>query len=357
MSALAPTTLTPIPIVNLLRIAFYAGDLLDELDDCEATRDDGASFDDLLQAMLARAVRRIRSRGFERGYTCDEEITTRPRGRLLIAESIASCAIQTRRLVCRFDDFSVDTPHNRVLKSCARTLIRSDASTEHQESLRALVREMRDVADVKLSRTLLHALPRSLATRCYRVVRFIARLLIDAGQPDERIGDEWARTLLQNETTMRKVFERFAYRFASKHAPNDARVGRWPLRWSSSEQLLVGNLNTDITIRSKDWTRVIECKYTRATTTWHQHGHEMLHPEHLRQIYAYLARTRDTSPSGRAIDGVLLYPAIDASTNQSIELGAFTVRVARLSLAQLWSELASELNAVLFHRPKSACVE
>ena len=180
---------------------------------------------------------------------------------MLIAESIATRAIQTRRLVCRFDDFSVDTPHNRVLKSCARTLIRSDASTDHQESLRALVREMRDVADVKLSRTLLHALPRSLATRCYRVVCFIARLIVDAGQPDESLGNEWARQLLQDEKKMRKVFEAFVRRWGDAHAPRGVKLGRSTLKWSSVEQDQVGSLITDVTVRGSDWIRVVECKY------------------------------------------------------------------------------------------------
>ena len=353
MSALAPTTLRPIPIVNLLRIAFYAGDLLDELDDCEATRDDGASFDDVLQARLARAAQRIRLRGFERGYTCDEEVTTRPRGRLLIAESIASCAIQTRRLVCRFDDFSVDTPHNRVLKSCARTLIRIDASTEHQESLRALVREMRDVADVKLSRPLLRALPRSIATRRYRVVRFIARLLIDAGQPDEHIGDEWARRLLQDEKKMRTIFERFTRQFARKHAPEGVKVDRSRLHWSANraanKQFRVPTMETDVTVSGENSTRIIECKYLRAATIYEQKRFKMVHPQHLRQIYAYLARTA-VSPSSRRIDGVLLYPAIDTSANQSIDLGGFPMRVIQHSLDQPWSALSKELMSVLFDR-------
>ena len=339
----------PIPIANLLRIAFYAGDVLDELDDCEVAHDDGASFDDVLQAMLARAAQRIRLRGFERGYTCDEEVTARPRGRMLIAESIATCAIQTRRLVCRFEEFGPDTPHNRVLKACAHTLMRSDASSEHQESLRGLVREMRDVADVKLSRTLLRALPRSIATRRYRVVRFIARLLIDAGQPDEQIGDEWARRLLQNEKAMRKVFERFVYRFAKRSSQRMTSVGRWPLSWGEHSQDLVGNLNTDVTIRGKNWTRIIECKYMRSATTRGQYG-DMFHPTHLRRIYAYLARTRDLSQGNRALNGVILFPAIDASASQSIDLGGFPVRVIQLSLDQSWSALSKELMSVLFDR-------
>ena len=337
-----------IPVANLLRIAFYAGDLLAEVEDCESSHDDGASFDDLLQAMLARAAERIRLRGFERGYSEETEVTARPRGRILINQSITSCALPTRRLVCSFDEFAVDTPHNRILKACARTLMRSNASTDHQDSLRSLVRAMRVVTDIALSRQLLRSLPHSLATRQYRVVRFVARLLIDAGQPDEHIGDEWARRLFQNEQRMRKVFERFAYRFARAHAPNRERVGRWPLRWGAEAQDLVGNLNTDVTIRGNGWTRIIECKYVRSVTTTDHYGNEMLRPEHLRQIYAYLARTRDTAEFDVRIDGVVMYPAITGSARQTIDLGGFPVEVIRLSLAQSWPEVHRELLGLLF---------
>ena len=338
----------PILIANLLRIAFYAGDMLDELDDCEATHDDGASFDEVLQAMLARAAQRIRLRGFERGYTCDEEGTSRPRGRMLIAESIATCAIQTRRLVCRFDDFSVDTPYNRVLKACARTLMRSDASSEHQESLRGLVREMRDVADVKLTRTLLHALPRSIATRRYRVVRFIARLIVESGQPDERLGEEWARRLTQDEVRMRAVFERFVQRYGRANAPSGTSVGRSRVRWSAAEQPHVGGLETDVTIKRDGAVRIVECKYMREWTSSGPFGAESFHAAHLRQIYAYLARTRDTAAVPTRLDGVLLYPAIADATEQAIDLGGFAVRVVRLPLSAPWSELTSHLERVLF---------
>ena len=70
----------------------------------------------------------------------------------------------------------------------------------------------------------------------------------------------------------------------------------------------------------------------------------------LRQIYAYLARTRDSLQAKRAIDGVILFPAIDASASQSIDLGGFPVRVIQLSLDQPWSALSKELMSVLFDR-------
>jgi len=338
----------PIPIANLLRIAFYAGDVLDELDDCEATHDDGASFDDVLQAMLARAAQRIRLRGFERGYKCDEEVTARPRGRMLIAESIATCAIQTGRLVCRFEEFGPDTPHNRVLKVCARTLLRCDASSEHQESLRALVREMRDVADVKLSRPLLRALPRSSATRRYRVVRFIARLIVDAGQPDERLGDEWARRLVQDEVKMRKVFERFVLRFAREHSPDGCAVSAQRCHWAGAKQSRVPGLQTDVTIERAGHARIIECKYTAAVLVPGRHERPTYKPGHLFQLFGYLSRAHARYGARHRIDGVLLYPAVGDSLEDTITLGGFSCKVAQLGLAEPWSTLTARLREIAF---------
>jgi 5-methylcytosine-specific restriction enzyme subunit McrC len=341
-----------IPVANLLRIAFYAGDLLEELEDCEVAREDGAAFVDVLAAMLVRAASRIRLHGFERGYRADEEITSRPRGRMLFGSSIATGLLVSRRIHCTFDDFVTDTPHNRLLKATACRLLAGGAldrgtTGDGCELLRGLLREMRDISDVSLDRRLLRSLPRTPASRRYRVVRFIARLLVDAGQPDGTLGDEWARRLLRDEVRMRRVFEAFVRRFARTHAPAGVRVGRPKLAWSDRPHPLVGGLETDVTVRGKGWTRIIECKYVAAATTRGPHGREMYRPEHLRQLYAYLARTRDSARSHRTIEGVLLYPAIAGGTRDTIDLGGFPVEIVRMALDTPWNEITQRLASLL----------
>jgi 5-methylcytosine-specific restriction endonuclease McrBC regulatory subunit McrC len=337
-----------IPVANLLRVVFYARHMLEDLEDCQAARADGAAFEGILQAMLVRASSRLRLRGFERGYWPNSEVTARPRGRVLFSDSIAYCTIPTKRLACAFDDYGVDTPNNRMLKACAKTLARCEASLEYQDSLRALVREMRDVSDVILSRTFLRTLPRSPTARRYRLTRFIARIIVESGQPDENMGGEWARRLEQDEIKMRAVFERFVYNYADQHAPRDVRVHRKPLPWGTGNPNLVGGLNTDVTVRGKGWSRIIECKYTRSAIREDHRGKQMFHPEHLRQIYAYLARTRDTAKTPIRVDGVLLYPALTGAAEDPIDLGGFAVRVVRLPLSAPWSELTGRLEQVLF---------
>jgi len=339
--------LPTIPVANLLRIAFFAGDLLEELEDCEAARAEGQSFEELLQAMLARAAMRVRLRGFDRGYRIERESTSRPRGRVLIAPSIAAGRLALRRLECEVDEFGADTPDNRLLKAAAIRLGRCDASGEHQDLLRSLVREMRDVSDVRLDRRFLGSLPRNPATRRYRVVRFVARVLVDAGQPDESLATDWGRRLLRDEVRMRRVFERFVLRFCTAHAPDGIRVGRRKLAWSDRPQPLVGGLETDVTVRGSDWTRIIECKYTPFVTARGPHGKEGFRSEHLRQLYAYLARTRDSARTVRSIEGVLLYPAIDAESVEAIDLGGFPVLVRRLALDRPWSTIARQVEDLL----------
>jgi 5-methylcytosine-specific restriction enzyme subunit McrC len=343
-----PESSSKIPVANLLRIVFYARHLLEELEDCEAARADGAAFEGILQAMLARASSRLRLRGFERGYWPSEEVTSRPRGRILFSDSIAACTTPTKRLTCAFDDYGVDTPNNRMLKACASVLARCEASPEHQDALRALVREMREVSDIALTRRFLLGLPRAAGAKRYRVVRFIARIIVESGQPDDNMGGEWARRLEQDEVKMRRVFERFVHRYGRAHAPRGTSVRRSHLGWSAADQRHVGGLETDVTIERDGAVRIVECKYMREWTSSGPHGGESFHAAHLRQIYAYLARTRDTAPAPTRVDGVLLYPAMDEATEQVIDLGGFAVRVARLPLSAPWSELTAWLERVLF---------
>ena len=349
MRTSVPQSSDLIRVANLLRIAFYAGDLLDELEDCETARDEGRSFEVILQAMLARAGERVRLRGFERGYSVEAEVTSRPHGRVLIGRSLSGSTLATMRLACEYDDFASDTPHNRLLKACARVLVHCGDSSIHQDTLRALVREMREVADVRLSRSLLRMLPRSAGARRYRVVRFIARLLVDSGQPDENLGGEWARRLLQDEKKMRVVFEAFVRRWGKAHKPPNVAVGRTRLEWASGPQEFVGGLNTDVTVDGPGWTRIVECKYMRSAFTTHQHGRRMFHPEHLRQIFAYLSRASESRHDSHAMDGVLLYPSIGPGGAHRIELGSFRVMVQTAPLSAPWSELTGQLRCSLFY--------
>ena len=357
------------PVANLLRIAFYAGDLLEELDDAEAATSPGANYYELLAGLLARAGTRIRRAGLNRGYFTQTELGARPRGRLLLAESIATSSLATNRLHYAADDFAEDTPDNRAWKAAIRFLTAPaiTGNTAHpsatSEQLHDHLRMLRAVTDVRLDEYLLRTLTNRHVAKAYRVSRFVVRLLARNHEPDGESIGEWARSLAQDAVRMRRVFERFILRFAKANAPNGLRVCRPSYRWASHPRASdprVPTLNPDAVLRWPSQSRVVECKYTPRLLERGMHGtQERLRAQHLQQLFSYLSAEWRTTRRAcnrekrEALQpsGILLYPRVGKAISAHIALERFPVHIVTIDLGQPWDQLRVALCRTLFAPP------
>ena len=349
-----------IPVANLLRLAYWAGVPLEVVEECEASHEDGAGFHELLVHLLAGAIEQLRRSGFERGYSSAIDCGTRPRGRILLAESISRASIARGQLVHEHDLFDVDTLDNRVLKAAALTLLQygtldttggpvAPANTGYGVLL-AATRDMRSVRQVDLTRSLMAQLPRRQSARRYRTVRFVARVLVEYAEPDAGHGIDWAQQLAQDPVRMRRVFERFVLRYAKVRAARGVKVSRTTYHWSdvpsTAEACLMPTLQTDVVLHGQGWTRIVECKYTRTLLQANHHGTPRLRNEHLRQVHSYLSR--HGRPHGHVPSGLLLYPAAQTTLDIQARMGDFPVRVATLDLRLPWSTMCAKLSQLLY---------
>lgn len=344
----------PVPVANLLRMAFYAGDLLEELEDCEAAHDDGCHFVELLGRMLANAASRIRRRGYGRGYHEVVECSASPKGRILLKESIATASVATGRLHHLYDEFSEDCIDNRVLKCAVLSLLsgpnRTRLREETESDLEAVRADLVSVQKVRLDGRLFASLPRGPAGRRYRVVRFVARILAEGLQPDAEHTGAWAVGLVQDARRMRTVFERFVGRFAQHHLPSAVRVRRPRYAWNQIEGAVedarVPVLLPDAVLREKARARVVECKYTPRLLDRGPHDAiARLRSPHLQQLFAYLsAEARE----GRPVSGLLIYPRVGEALRLELHLGQFPTTVATIDLSSPWRILAADLTSLLW---------
>lgn len=344
----------PVPIANLLRIAFYAGQLLDDLEQCEAAHDDGCHFVELLGSVLRNAALRIRRSGYLRGYHEETECSSRPRGRFLLAKSIATVSLAYGRLHHAFDEFSEDAPDNRVLKAAAQALLaepaRSHLASETLADLELVCADLRHVETCRLDARLLASVRPGPAARRYRPVRFVARILAERAQPDAEQGGQWTVQLAQDARRMRAVFERFVFRFARHHAPTGTRVHRRKYPWAHdavrSADPRVPILQPDAVLRSSSSSRVVECKYTPRLLEFGPHDDiGRFRSSHLQQLFCYLAKEHQV---GRATTGLMLYPRVGPAVRAETWLGDFSVTIATLDLSRPWRELIAELDSLLF---------
>lgn len=347
------TASDPVPIANLLRIAFYAGNLLEELEQCESGHAEGCHFVELLGGMLGNAALRIRRNGFLRGYQEQHDCSSQPRGRVDIASSIASLALARGRLEHTHDEFKEDAPDNRVLKSAITTLLaeprRRHLLPETCAALELVRADLREVRDMRLDSRLLASTPHGPGGRRYRTVRFVARILATEAQPDAEQVDDWALRFVQDARRMRAVFERFVRRFARNHAPDGTRVHRPRFAWdpeiATAHDPRVPILEPDVVLRQATSSRIVECKYTPRLLVRSPHdGDARFQSAHLQQLFAYLSAE---ARRGLPVSGLLLYPRVGQAVRTEVLLDRYPVTVATLDLAKGWNDLIADLGLLL----------
>lgn len=106
---------------------------------------------ELCAAILARGVRSQLKRGLGREYVDRTDTLSILRGKIEVTESVKTRSVLRRQMVCSYDEFSVDTRMNRILKATMALLARSDMAKARKKELRRLLVYFGDVGDVDLA--------------------------------------------------------------------------------------------------------------------------------------------------------------------------------------------------------------
>ena len=111
------------------------------------------SFDntaELCAAILSKGVSKQIKRGLGRAYIPQTEALSSPRGKIDIADSIKTRSIEKKQLVCTYDDFTVNSRMNQIIKSTMLLLVASDIDRKRKKELKKLLVYFGDVDVVDL---------------------------------------------------------------------------------------------------------------------------------------------------------------------------------------------------------------
>ena len=75
-------------------------------------------------------------RGLGREYIEQTEALSSLRGRIEISESIKTRSMLKKQLICSYDDFSVNSYMNRIIKTTMELLLHADVSKARKKELR-----------------------------------------------------------------------------------------------------------------------------------------------------------------------------------------------------------------------------
>jgi len=333
-----------IPIKNLYYMLSYAFQLLNEQGYKNLATEDFKNAGDLCAAILIRGISYQLKRGLGREYISETDTISAIRGKIEITESIKNQSMIRSQMVCTYDEFSVDSPLNRIIKSTVMLLLKADITTQRKKDLRKLMVYFADVSLVDVH-SINWAVNYNRNNQTYRLLITICHLVVKGLLQTKSDGSVKMMDFI-DEQRMCRLYEKFILEYYRKHYYPQIKASASQIDWALDYGLgtMLPTMQSDIMLSCKDKTLIIDAKYY-AHTTQVQYDVHTLHSNNLYQIFTYV---KNKATKGGEVSGMLLYAKTDEEIypNNEYLMSGNKITVRTLDLNCDFEQIAAQLNGI-----------
>ena len=348
-----------IPVRNLWLLMLYASDLFREAGaGWIALEDSPDEIPDLVAEILVYHVETRICRNLTYGYQARRAVLGRVRGRIDFMQTERHQLLQRGKIACTFDELTVDTPRNRLVRAAldvlARIVVKNDLA-RRCSSLAASLRRMGVTGErpgrgeVSLDRFGSNDVDDRLMVAA-------AKLAFDLALPTEKAGRVFHSLPNREAGWARRLFEKgvagfYSVALAGKGWRVDAgKMLNWDIEGRTpGVDRILPSMRTDIILehRARNIRTIIDTKFTSIVTGgWHRE--ETLSSQYIYQIYAYLrSQERQTDPLSLQASGLLLHPAMGCLVDEAVDIQGHRIRFATVDLGASATEIRRQLLAVV----------
>lgn len=347
-----------IPVRNIWLLFLYASDLAKFYGRFDAEIEESPDFSALIARLLCYAVEQRLQRNLSRGYRQRQAVLTRVRGRIDLLETYSRDLLSKASVACRFEELTIDTPRNRLVRGALDALSGRLSETQLAHRCRRLAGDLGrlGVAGAQPSRSEIRAdqIGRNDTNDLLMVT--LAKFVFDLVLPTEDGGTEALTQVQKDQRLVRKLFEKAVGNFyaAELDSADGWSVGQSKrLDWqvdaaTDGISAVLPSMFTDITLENCSEQRriIIDTKFTGifAQTAYRE---QVLKSGYLYQLYAYLrSQERQSDPLSLHAEGILLHPTIDVEVDEAALIQGHLMRFVTVDLAGPSAEVLSRLRAI-----------
>ena len=338
-----------IRVRNLFHMLAYAFSALTEQGYRAVATEDFDNAVELCAAILERGVSLQLKRGLGQEYVNRSEARSCLRGKIEVTESVKSQAVWRRQLVCSYDEFSVDTTMNRVIKATVALLVRADISRARKKSLKKLMVFFADVRDIDLHRVDWN-MRYHRNNRTYRMLMAVCWLVVKGLLQTQSDGSVRMMDFF-DEQRMSRLYEKFILEYYRReHTP--LRAGASFVEWALDDGMSEGlpAMRSDITLSAGGRVLIIDAKYYAATMQ-RNFDKRSVHSGNLYQIFAYVKNKQaalERAGESVEVSGMLLYAATDEDVqpNAKYRMSGNQIGVRTLDLDRPFEEIRAQLDGI-----------
>ena len=265
---------------------------------------------ELFAAILAKGISTQVKRGLGKEYIPKTEALSSLRGKFDISESIKTQTFLKKQMICYYDDFSVNSVMNRIIKSTVLLLLKGEISKLRKKELRKLMVFFEDVEIIDLY-SVNWNIQYNRNNQTYRMLIAICYLVFKGLLQTQSDGSTKLMDFL-DEQRMHRLYEKFILEYYRKEHPELTATASqipWQLDDDFGEMLPV--MQTDIMLTKDEKILIIDAKYY-AHTTQRQYDTNTIHSGNLYQIFTYVKnKEAELAEQPHKVAGILLYARTD----------------------------------------------
>ncbi len=337
-----------IPVRNIYYMLSYAFQVLKEQGYREMETEHFDNVADLCAAILSKGIAIQLKRGLGREYINQTEALSSLRGKIDVSESVKTQSLLRRQLICTYDDFSVNSYLNRILKTTMELLLHADIVRQRKKELRKLLLFFTEVETLDVH-NINWSVRYNRNNQSYCMLIAICRLVIKGLLQTNANGACKLMDFLDEQRTCR-LYEKFILEFYRKEYPDiTARAAQIPWQLDDGFDEMLPVMQTDITLTKGAKTLIIDAKYY-AHTTQTQFDVHTLHSANLYQIFTYV-KNKEAEMKGipHEVSGMLMYAGTDEEVqpNHVYHMSGNRISVRTLNLNCEFENIRNQLDMVI----------
>jgi len=334
-----------IRIQNIYYMLSYAFQVLNEQGYKQVAAEEFDNVAELCAAILIKGVSLQIKRGLGKEYVLQSESLSSLRGKIDISTSVKQQSMLKKQLVCNYDEFSVNSYMNRIIRTTMDVLVRSGISKDRKKQLRKLLIYFseveplsRDSINWKLQFNKNNQTYQMLISVCYLILKGLLQTTSDGST---KLMD------FLDEQRMCRLYEKFILEYYRKEHP-EIRASASQIPWDTDDDYreMLPVMQSDIMLKKGEKTLVIDAKYY-SHTMQKQYDVNTLHSGNLYQIFTYV-KNLDTERTGN-VSGMLLYAKTDEVVlpNNEYKMGGNAISVKTLDLDCDFHEIKAQLDDIV----------
>ena len=247
-----------IPIQNIYYMLSYAFQVLNEQGYKNIATEQFNNTGELMAAILEKGIAIQIKRGLGKEYILQTEALSSLRGKIDIAESIKTQSMLRKQLICTYDEFSVNSIMNRIIKSTVELLLRSNISKQRKKNLRKLMVYFSEVDFIDLY-TVNWNVQYNRNNQTYRMLISICYLVVKGLLQTQSNGHTKLMDFL-DEQRMCRLYEKFILEYYRREFKNQITANASQIPWQLDDdfsdiyQIFTYVKNKEYELREKDHT-------------------------------------------------------------------------------------------------------